>query len=123
MSRSWWIKLALLALAISVMLTGCDQVVTFRLCDENGTPLYIGTLNLDTGQAEVLVERVRYGGRFETGLAGAGGFDGNNLRGILQGDDGTQLACALAAASDGTGAGQCTGKRTFRVKLRDLPHM
>ncbi len=123
MTNANWIKLSLLALSFAVMLASCDQVVSFRLCDEYGAPLYTGKLNLDSGQVEVLVDQVRYGGRFGKGLAGAGGFDGNNMRGVLHGANGARLDCVISASPNGTGIGQCNGERSFRVKLRDLPHM
>ena len=114
---------ALLALSFALMLSSCDRVVSFRLCDEYGAPMYTGSLNLASGQAEVVVEQVPYSGRFGTGVAGGGGFNGNNVRGVLHSADGSQLNCAISVSSNGTGAGHCSGKRSFRVKLRDLPHM
>lgn len=112
----------LAAMFVVVQLAACGNSVSFRLCDSDGAPRHRGSLNLNSGEVEVSTGTILYAGQLaDSGRPGS--YLGRAMEGKLVGSDGSELHCAIRVQENETGDGTCTGKVTYRVKLRDFPHM
>lgn len=107
---------------IATLLAARGDSVAFRLCDEHGAPLHHGSIDLRSGQVDVVIWVVPYHGTLQD-VPGDGSYGGRTMAGRLRGSDGTALDCRIVVEENGTGGGSCGRPQRYRVKLRELPHM
>lgn len=96
--------------------------VPFSFVNEYKVALHQGGLNVITGKAKIVVDKIQYTGVLRMKATDSVWTYGT---GKLQASNGAMLSCDIHVRDDGFGRGQCRGAGdvVYEVAMRDTPRM